>query len=64
MKTAMFVLAIIELVFIFYSFILHNIMIDINDWSMFNTIQEYFVLFVMAGVSIALSVLCIIFKFL
>ena len=64
MKTAMFVLAIIEIVFIIIAFILHNIEIDLNDWTDYIDFDTHFVVFVLVSVSLALSILAIISKFI
>lgn len=62
MKTAMFVLAIIELSFIVIGACLHNVKIDVNDWKSSNTFIEFAVLSIVVWVGIALSVLAIISK--
>ena len=63
MKTAMFVLGIIELVFIFIGVCLHSVKIDISDWNDSNTFLEFSILAIVFWIGIALSILAIISKF-
>ena len=64
MKTAMFVLAIIELVFLMLTYIFHNIRIDINNTDLKYDFNSTFVIGVLVLVSIGLSVLAIISRFI
>ena len=64
MKTAMFVLAIIELVFLMLIYIFHNIKIDINNTDLKYDFNSIFVIGVLVLVSIGLSVLAIISRFI
>lgn len=64
MKTAMFVLAIIELASIFIGVCLHSVQIDLNEWDNSDTFTEIFLVSVCIWVGIALAILAIISKFI
>ena len=64
MKTAMFIIAICDLVFLLYGLIVNQIKIDVKDYSKFYEVQAYIVVYGVLIMTVALCILSIISKFI
>ena len=64
MKTAMFIIAICDLVFLLYGLIVNQIKIDVKDYSKFYEVHAYIVVYGVLIMTVALCVLSIVSKFI
>lgn len=64
MKTAMFIIAIVDLVFLIYGLIANQIKIDVKDYSKFYEVQAYVIVYGILIMTVVLCILSIISKFI